>query len=187
MSTPLALALINGLRSGAASGRLRSVHNPVADEVVADVAKVQIQVEDAVARGASVLAGGSLVQIAPGAPDRFFAPTILGGMDDTMLIYSEETFGPAAPLIRFETESEAIRMANDSPYDLAAYFFTSDASRLFRVAEALEYGIVGANDALPSTPQAPFGGMKESGLGREGGHWGLDLFLETKYVSVGGG
>jgi succinate-semialdehyde dehydrogenase/glutarate-semialdehyde dehydrogenase len=100
-----------------------------------------------------------------------------------MLINNEETFGPIAPLIRFESEAEAIAMANDTPYGLAAYFFTRDASRLMRVAEALEYGIVGANDGAPSIPQAPFGGMKESGLGREGGKYAMDLFLETKYVS----
>jgi succinate-semialdehyde dehydrogenase/glutarate-semialdehyde dehydrogenase len=102
-----------------------------------------------------------------------------------MRLMTEETFGPVAPLIRFETEAEAIALANDTEYGLAAYFYTRDASRLIRVAEALEYGIIGANDALPSTPQAPFGGMKSSGLGREGGRYGLDLFLETKYVSIG--
>jgi succinate-semialdehyde dehydrogenase/glutarate-semialdehyde dehydrogenase len=100
-----------------------------------------------------------------------------------MKIMTEETFGPVAPIIRFETESEAVAWANDSPYGLAAYVYTRDASRLMRVIEALEYGVVGVNDGLPSTPQAPFGGFKESGLGREGGKWGLDEYLETKYVS----
>ena len=171
-----ALRVGNGADAGVDVGPL------VNDEAVA---KVEEQVRDAVARGAAVLTGGSRRLMGAGVPDRFYAPTILGDVDDSMLIYSEETFGPAAPLIRFTTETDAVRMANDSPYGLAAYFFTNDASRLFRVAEQLEYGIVGANDALPSSPQAPFGGMKESGLGREGGKWGLDLFLETKYVSVG--
>jgi succinate-semialdehyde dehydrogenase/glutarate-semialdehyde dehydrogenase len=100
-----------------------------------------------------------------------------------MAIMIEETFGPVAPVVRFEDEADAIAMANDTPHGLAAYLYTRDASRLIRVAEALEYGIIGANDGLPSTPQAPFGGFKESGLGREGGRWGLDEYLETKYVS----
>ena len=102
-----------------------------------------------------------------------------------MKVSFEETFGPVAPLIRFDTEEEAIRLANNTPFGLAAYFYTRDASRLVRVAEALDYGIVGANDGLPSTPQAPFGGMKESGIGREGGKWGVEEYLEVKYVSWG--
>ncbi len=97
----------------------------------------------------------------------------------------EETSGPVAPVLRFEDEASAIAMANDTPYGLAAYLYTRDVSRLIRVAEALEYGIIGANDGLPSTAQAPFGGMKESGLGREGGKWGLEEYLETKYISIG--
>ena len=104
------------------------------------------------------------------------------GFQPGMKIMIEETFGPVAPVIRFETEEEAIRMANDTPYGLAAYVFTRDASRLVRVTEALEYGIIGANDGLPSTPQAPFGGFKESGVGREGGEAGLSSYLEDKTV-----
>jgi succinate-semialdehyde dehydrogenase/glutarate-semialdehyde dehydrogenase len=102
-----------------------------------------------------------------------------------MLVSVEETFGPVAPLISFTHEDEAIRIANDTPYGLAAYFYTRDVSRVFRVAEKLEYGIIGANDALPSTAQAPFGGVKQSGLGREGGSFGIDEYLEVKYISIG--
>jgi succinate-semialdehyde dehydrogenase/glutarate-semialdehyde dehydrogenase len=149
------------------------------------ITKVEAHVNDALEHGAELLVGGKREDPVAGLADRFYAPTLIGGVGPSMRIYREETFGPVAPLIRFETEDEALRMANDTPYGLAAYFYTRDSSRLFRLAEGLEYGIVGANDALPSTPQAPFGGMKESGLGREGGKWGLDLFLETKFVSVG--
>jgi succinate-semialdehyde dehydrogenase/glutarate-semialdehyde dehydrogenase len=171
-----ALVVGNGADVGVQIGPLIDDHAMI---------KVEEHVADAVERGASVLVGGRRLTPSAGLADRFYAPTVVGGVDPSMRIYREETFGPVAPLIRFETEAEAIRMANDTPFGLAAYFYTRDASRLIRVAEALEYGIVGANDALPSTPQAPFGGMKESGLGREGGKWGLDLFLETKFVSVG--
>ncbi len=97
----------------------------------------------------------------------------------------EETFGPVAPVQVFDTEEEAIRRANDTPYGLAAYFYTRDASRLFRLMEALEYGVLGANDAIPAVPQAPFGGVKESGFGREGGRHGLQEYLTLHYVSVG--
>ncbi|NTW03608.1 MAG: aldehyde dehydrogenase family protein, partial [Oscillochloris sp.] len=96
-----------------------------------------------------------------------------------------ETFGPVAPLIPFDTEEEVLRMANDTSYGLAAYFYTRDVSRVFRVAEGLEYGIIGANDGSPSTAQAPFGGFKQSGLGREGGPQGIDEYLEVKYISLG--
>jgi succinate-semialdehyde dehydrogenase/glutarate-semialdehyde dehydrogenase len=156
---------------------------PLIDD--AAVAKVEDHVADALARGARILTGGSRYPTPAGLADRFYAPTVLADVDRSMRVTREETFGPVAPLIRFETEDEGVAMANDSPFGLAAYFYTNDASRLFRVAEALEYGIVGANDGQPSTPQAPFGGMKESGLGREGGKWGLDVYLETKFVSIG--
>ena len=154
-------------------------------EAVADagMAKVEAHVADAVAQGARIRVGGYRLAAPAPLADRFFEPTVIEGITSAMLINNEETFGPIAPLIRFESEAEAIAMANDTPYGLAAYFFTRDASRLMRVAEALEYGIVGANDGAPSIPQAPFGGMKESGLGREGGKYAMDLFLETKYVS----
>lgn len=149
------------------------------------VVKVEEHVADAVANGATIAVGGHRLSLGEGHADRFYAPTVLSGVKRGMKIMEEETFGPVAPVIRFDTEAEAIRMANDTPYGLAAYLYTRDASRLIRVAEALEYGIVGANDGLPSTPQVPFGGWKESGLGREGGKWGLEEYLETKIVSWG--
>jgi succinate-semialdehyde dehydrogenase/glutarate-semialdehyde dehydrogenase len=102
-----------------------------------------------------------------------------------MLCAHEDTFGPVSPHAKFETEDEAIALANDSIYGLAAYFYSREASRVFRVAERLEYGIVGANDGAPSTAQAPFGGVKQSGFGREGGHWAMNEYVNVKYVSVG--
>jgi succinate-semialdehyde dehydrogenase/glutarate-semialdehyde dehydrogenase len=102
-----------------------------------------------------------------------------------MLVAQEETFGPVAPLIQFEDEDDAVAQANNTPFGLSSYFYTRDVSRVFRVAEKLEFGIIGANDALPSTAQAPFGGVKQSGLGREGGSMGIDEYLEIKYVSLG--
>jgi succinate-semialdehyde dehydrogenase / glutarate-semialdehyde dehydrogenase len=146
--------------------------------------KVEEHVADAVAHGGKVVLGGSRVRL-DGLADRFHAPTVITGMTKAMRLWREETFGPVAPVATFGSEEEAVRMANDSEYGLAAYFFTRDAARLVRVAEALEYGIVGANDAAPSTAQAPFGGMKHSGLGREGGRWGVEEYCEIKYVSLG--
>ncbi len=148
------------------------------------VRKVEEHVADAVAKGGKVVLGGHRVRL-DGLADRFYAPTVITGVTPAMRLWREETFGPVAPVAAFRTEEEAIGMANDSEYGLAAYFFTRDASRVVRVAEALEYGIVGANDAAPSTAQAPFGGMKHSGLGREGGRWGLEEYCEVKYVSLG--
>ncbi len=149
------------------------------------VVKVEEHVADALAHGARVAVGGHRATVEGGHADRFYAPTVLSGVGRGMRILEEETFGPVAPIIGFDREADVIRMANDTPYGLAAYLYTRDASRLIRVAEALDYGIIGANDGLPSTPQAPFGGWKESGLGREGGKWGLDEYLETKLVSWG--
>ncbi|MFG0325862.1 MAG: NAD-dependent succinate-semialdehyde dehydrogenase [Phycisphaerales bacterium JB037] len=146
--------------------------------------KVEAHVEDARARGATLVTGGSRVRLERHA-DRFYAPTLLTGMTPDMRLANEETFGPVAAVASFSSEAEVIERANNTPYGLAAYFFTRDASRLFRVAEALEYGIVGANDALPSTAQAPFGGFKHSGIGREGGHFAMDEYTEIKYVSWG--
>ena len=156
---------------------------PLIDD--AAVVKVEEHVADAVAKGARIRVGGQ--RVAPGGDEagRFFAPTVIEGVTPDMRISSEETFGPVAPLMRFRTEAQVVALANDTEFGLAAYFYTRDVDRVVRVSEALEYGVVGANDALPSTPQAPFGGMKGSGLGREGGRYGLDLFLETKYVSLG--
>lgn len=150
------------------------------------IEKIERHVNDAVDRGARIRAGGTrMTPPGSGLADRFYAPTIIEDVDDGMLISREETFGPVAPLMRFSSEAEVMARANDTRYGLAAYFFTQDASRTVRVAEALEYGVIGVNDGAPSTPQAPFGGYKESGLGREGGKWGVEEYLEIKYVSVG--
>ena len=146
--------------------------------------KVESHVEDARTKGAGVVLGGARAKL-DGLADRFYTPTLLSGMTPEMLICREETFGPVAAVSVFHVEQEAIDAANASEYGLAAYFFTRDASRLMRVAEALEYGIVGANDAAPSTAQAPFGGMKHSGFGREGGRYVMDEYTEIKYVSWG--
>jgi succinate-semialdehyde dehydrogenase/glutarate-semialdehyde dehydrogenase len=144
----------------------------------AGLAKVQAHVADAVARGARVLTGGE------SRGGLFYAPTVLSGVTDDMRIMREETFGPVAPVVRFADEAEAIARANDTPYGLAAYAWTRDVGRVFRVSEALDFGIVGVNDPIPSTAQAPFGGMKSSGLGREQGRWGLEAYLESKFTSV---
>lgn len=148
------------------------------------IRKVEEHVHDALAKGATVREGGRRLRL-PGLADRFYAPTILEGFNHEMLLAREETFGPVSPLRKFKYEEEAIELANDSQYGLAAYFYTRDASRLMRVAEKLEYGIVGANDGAPSTAQAPFGGVKHSGFGREGGKYAMDEYLELKYVSWG--
>jgi succinate-semialdehyde dehydrogenase/glutarate-semialdehyde dehydrogenase len=153
---------------------------PLIDD--AAMAKVEAHVEDALARGATLREGGNRVPL-PGLADRFYAPTLLEGFTPGMRLAQEETFGPVSPVARFEREEEAVTMANASPYGLAAYFYTRDASRVMRVAEALEYGVIGANDGAPSTAQAPFGGRKHSGFGREGGRYVMEDYLETKYVS----
>ena len=116
----------------------------------------------------------------------FFEPTILADVTPETRVASEETFGPVAPLFRFKTEAEAIDMANDTEFGLAAYFYSRDIGRVWRVAEALEYGIVGINEGIISTELAPFGGVKESGLGREGSRYGIDEFTEIKYLCMGG-
>ena len=149
---------------------------PLVDE--AGLAKVQRHVDDARQRGARLLVGGAR------QGGLFFQPTVLADVARDALIMTEETFGPVAPLVAFATEDEAIRLANDTPFGLAAYLYTENISRGVRVAEALEYGIVGLNDGVPSTAQAPFGGVKQSGLGREGGKWGIEEYLEVKYVSL---
>lgn len=144
--------------------------------------KVEQHVTDAVSKGGTVRVGGLRVQL-KGLANRFYAPTVIDDFTEDMLVNHEETFGPVAPLRRFSNEEDAIRMANDSIYGLAAYFYTRDASRLIRVAEELEYGIVGANDGAVSTAQAPFGGVKQSGYGREGGKYVMDEYTAVKYVS----
>ncbi|TYO95852.1 succinate-semialdehyde dehydrogenase/glutarate-semialdehyde dehydrogenase [Geothermobacter ehrlichii] len=148
----------------------------------AAVEKVEEHIADAVAKGARIVCGGKRHALG----GTFFEPTVLADVDATMLVAREETFGPVAPLFRFETEEEAVRLANDTDYGLAAYFYTRDLARSWRVGEALEYGMVGLNTGLISTAVAPFGGVKESGLGREGSKYGCDDYLEIKYLCVGG-
>ncbi len=149
------------------------------------IAKVQSHVSDAVVHGAKIRTGGTLAEVGNGYSKRFFTPTLIDGFTPEMQISHDETFGPVAPLRTFASDDEVIRLANDTPYGLAAYFYTRNASRLMRVAEALEYGIIGANDGLPSTAQAPFGGVKQSGFGREGGHHVMHEYCSVKYVSWG--
>jgi succinate-semialdehyde dehydrogenase/glutarate-semialdehyde dehydrogenase len=153
---------------------------PLIDE--AAVEKVESHIRDAVSKGASIARGGRRLE--PGG--RFFAPTVLTGVTPDMDVAREETFGPVAPLFRFETEAQAIELANRTEFGLAAYFYGRDIGRVWRVAEALEYGIVGVNTGLISTEVAPFGGMKESGIGREGSKYGIDEYLEVKYLCLGG-
>ncbi|MGI9014317.1 MAG: NAD-dependent succinate-semialdehyde dehydrogenase [Phycisphaerales bacterium] len=150
------------------------------------VAKAREHVEDARDRGATVVHGGETLDMGAGYTDRFFMPTLLDQVDDAMQISTEETFGPVLPLRTFHDEAEAVAIANNSRFGLAAYFCTQNAARLLRVAEALEYGIIGINDGVPSTAQAPFGGVKESGYGREGGQYVMHEYLDIKYISIGG-
>ena len=162
-----------GLEAGATQGPLIDDHA---------VAKVEEHVADALSKGARVLVGGH--RHARGG--RFFEPTVLTGATSQMLLAREETFGPVAPLFRFQTDADAIALANDTEFGLAAYFYGRDIARVWRVAEALEYGIVGINTGLISTEVAPFGGVKESGLGREGSKYGIEEYLEIKYLCFGG-
>jgi succinate-semialdehyde dehydrogenase / glutarate-semialdehyde dehydrogenase len=141
--------------------------------------KVEDHIADAKSKGASITTGGSKLH------GLFFEPTVLKGAKSTMKIAKEEVFGPVAPIFRFHTEEEAIQMANDTEYGLASYFYSKDVARCWRVAEALEYGMVGINEGLISTEVAPFGGMKESGFGREGSKYGMDYFMEIKYLCFG--
>lgn len=147
--------------------------------------KVEKHVHDAVTKGARVISGGQRLNQSELANGLFYEPTIITDVTDNMLIMHEETFGPVAPIIPFDTEEEVIQMANNTEYGLAAYFYTQNISRGIRVAEALDFGTIGLNDAIPAVPQAPFGGMKHSGMGREGGHQGLEEYLEDKFISIG--
>lgn len=164
------LKIGNGLDEGVEIG-------PLIDQHAVD--KVLNHIEDAIHHGAKLETGGESLG------GLFVEPTVLSNINDSMLCMIEETFGPLAPITSFKTEEEVIERANSSIYGLAAYVFTENISRGIRVVEALEYGIVGLNDGLPSTPQAPFGGFKQSGLGREGGRQGIEEYLEVKYISLG--
>ncbi|MFG0259791.1 MAG: NAD-dependent succinate-semialdehyde dehydrogenase [Phycisphaerales bacterium JB041] len=170
---------VSALRVGEGTAEGVTVGPLINDDAVA---KVEEHVDNARSLGGRVPVGGKRVRL-EGLADRFYEPTLIEGMKPEMLIAREETFGPVAPVASFTDEAEVIEQANASEYGLAAYFFTRDASRLMRVAEALEYGIVGANDGGPSTAQAPFGGVKHSGFGREGGRYAMDEYTEVKYVS----
>ncbi|MCW1843903.1 NAD-dependent succinate-semialdehyde dehydrogenase [Prosthecomicrobium hirschii] len=168
-----ALKVGNGLEAGVAQGPLINA---------AAIAKVEAHVADALAKGASVVTGGGRHDLG----GTFFTPTVLRDATPDMRIATEETFGPVAPMFRFETEAEAIGLANATDFGLAGYFFTRDLARAFRVAAALKFGQVGINEGLLTTEVAPFGGVKDSGLGREGSKYGLDDYLDIKYVCVGG-
>ena len=172
-----AMVVGHGTRDGVTIG-------PLIDERAVD--KADEHVQDALAHGATLVVGGERLTGGEYESGSFYAPTVLDGVTPEMLISTEETFGPVAGVTRFETEEEAIRVANDSVYGLAAYFHTRDYARLLRVAEKLEYGIVGANAGIISAANAPFGGVKESGYGREGGSVGIDEYVDVKYVLVGG-
>jgi succinate-semialdehyde dehydrogenase/glutarate-semialdehyde dehydrogenase len=163
----------NGLEEGVVQG-------PLID--MKAVEKVEEHIADALAKGARILVGGKRHE----KGGQFFEPTVLADVDSSMKITREETFGPVAPLYRFRTEQELVQMANDTEYGLAAYFYSRDIGRVWRVAEALETGIVGINVGIISTEVAPFGGMKESGIGREGSKYGIEEFLEVKYLCMGG-
>jgi succinate-semialdehyde dehydrogenase/glutarate-semialdehyde dehydrogenase len=148
----------------------------------AALAKVEEHVADALARGARVIQGGKRHRLG----GMFYEPTVLADVSSNMAVAREETFGPVAPLFRFKDEADVIAQANDTEFGLASYFYAKDLSRVFRVAEALEYGMVGVNTGLISTAEAPFGGIKSSGLGREGSRYGIEEFTEIKYVCLGG-
>jgi succinate-semialdehyde dehydrogenase/glutarate-semialdehyde dehydrogenase len=162
-----------GLQSGVQQGPLINA---------AALHKVETHLHDAVSQGAKIVCGGQRHALG----GTFFQPTVLTQVTSSMRIAQEETFGPVAPLFRFTTEAEAIELANNTPFGLASYFYTRDLGRAWRVAEALEYGMVGINEGIISTEVAPFGGVKESGLGREGSKYGLEDFLEIKYLCMGG-
>jgi len=163
----------NGLEEGVEQG-------PLID--MKAVQKVEGLIADAVSAGARIVSGGRRHTLG----GTFFEPTLLADVTGAMRIAQEEIFGPVAPLFRFADEAQAIEMANDTPYGLAAYFYSRDIGRIWRVSEGLEYGIVGVNTGIISTEVAPFGGMKESGIGREGSRYGIDEFVEIKYVCLGG-
>ncbi|WP_426169458.1 NAD-dependent succinate-semialdehyde dehydrogenase [Sandarakinorhabdus sp. DWP1-3-1] len=168
-----AMKVGNGVDDGVNQG-------PLID--MAAVEKCEAHVSDALAKGARIVTGGARHALG----GSYFAPTVLADATEDMLIAAEETFGPVAPVFKFATEAEAVERANATEYGLAAYFFTTDAARIWRVGEALEYGIIGINTGATSYEGAPFGGWKESGIGREGGRTGIEEFLETKYLCMAG-
>jgi succinate-semialdehyde dehydrogenase/glutarate-semialdehyde dehydrogenase len=168
-----ALKVGDGSEDGVSQG-------PLINQAAID--KVERLVADAVAKGAKVVVGGTRHE----RGGTFYTPTILTDVTSDMACANEEIFGPVAPLYRFTDEAEVIQKANDTPFGLAAYFYARDVGRVYRVAEALEYGIVGINEGIISTEVAPFGGVKESGLGREGGKYGIEEFVEVKYLCLGG-
>jgi succinate-semialdehyde dehydrogenase / glutarate-semialdehyde dehydrogenase len=165
----------SGLEDGVTVG-------PLIDD--AAMAKMQRQVDDAVGKGAQVVAGGARLSGDDYDRGLFWAPTLLSDVTSDMTIYREETFGPVAPVVVFDDEEEAVSMANDTVYGLASYLYTRDVSRALRVAEALDFGIIGINDINPTSPSVPFGGIKESGVGREGGHEGIAEYLDTKVCGI---
>ena len=167
-----ALKVGNGLEEGISTG-------PLID--IKAVEKIESHIQDAVAKGARVVVGGG--RHSNGG--NFFEPTVLADVTPEMIVSKEETFGPLAPVYRFETDEDVVKMANDTEFGLAAYFYTRDVGRVWKVAEQLEYGIVGINSGIISTEIAPFGGMKESGIGREGSKYGIDEFVEVKYLCMG--
>ena len=171
-----ALKVGNGLTDGVQIG-------PLIDERARE--KVDDQVKDALSKGATLLAGGHRLDEDGYSNGFFFEPTVINGATSEMKVITEETFGPLLPIVAFDTEEEGIELANETPYGLAAYFYTRDLGRMFRVAEGLAYGIVGVNDPIPTAAQLPFGGVKESGMGRENGAEAIEAFLETKAVSIG--
>ena len=163
----------NGLDEGVTQGPLINT---------AAVAKVEEHIADAASKGARVMVGGGRHSLG----GSYFEPTVMTDVNPQMLVARDETFGPLAPLFRFEGEEEAIALANDTEFGLASYFYSRDIGRIWRVGEALEYGIVGVNTGIISTEVAPFGGVKESGIGREGSHMGIDEYVEAKYVCIAG-
>ncbi len=165
-----AIKVGNGFEAGVNQG-------PLIDDQA--IGKVERHVADAVSKGAKVVVGGTKIG------ERFYTPTVLANVTGDMLCAKEETFGPVAPVFRFKTEAEVIELANATEFGLASYFFSRDIGRIFRVGEALEYGMVGINTGLISVAEVPFGGVKQSGMGREGSHHGIDDYIELKYLCLG--
>jgi succinate-semialdehyde dehydrogenase/glutarate-semialdehyde dehydrogenase len=163
----------NGFEDGVNQG-------PLIEDAAVD--KVERHVQDAVAKGGRVLVGGKRM---PGIGKQFFEPTVVADATADMLCAKEETFGPFAPVFKFKTEQEAIDAANNTEFGLASYFYSRDIGRIYRVGEALEYGMVGINVGILATEHVPFGGVKQSGLGREGSHYGMDDYVEIKYLCIG--